>query len=316
MVRLQLEIADGKRLPFGQADVQPRGHAVEARLYAEDPSRDFLPSAGVLHRFATDQTVPVRYDSGVESGSIVSPQFDGLLAKAIAHAEDRSEAIARLARSLRGLQVHGVRTNRDALVAILESEPFAEAEISTELLEQHPELLSACVPEDVVLRHAVAAALELRRQARELSPLPFVPPGWRNVPSAEPVMRRFAYGERIVEAPAQVNDYEIASHSAHIVDTVCYVNDRQWQTEFTVVPRFADSTDEAASGSTLAPLPGTVSAVLVNVGQQVTEGQSLVVLDAMKIEHHVVAPSDGTVREVRVQPGDKVDAHQVLVVLE
>src|SRR5262249_26196243 len=153
LVRLQLEIATGRPLPFEQSDVRADGHAVEARLYAEDPSRDFLPSVGRVHRFVPPDD-GVRWDSGVESGSEVSPHFDGLLAKAIAHAPTRNEAVAKVARALRGLHVHGPETNRDMLVAVLESDAFGCADTSIEFLERHPELFRQLVPEEVQRAHA------------------------------------------------------------------------------------------------------------------------------------------------------------------
>ncbi len=314
LVRLQLELAAGQALPFSQ--LESRGYAVEARLYAEDPARDFLPSIGTLHRFAPSDHEGVRWDSGVESGVQISPEYDGLLAKAIAHAPARLEAVGRLARALRGLHVHGVETNRDLLVAIIESEAFEAATTATDFLDKCPELLAAGLADDVRRRHEFAASLVLRHRRQQAAPvLRFAPPGWRNVPTSA----------------AQLT-YVIASISAEHVDLECdglqqrywvrsygddhYVNTAEAQTHVRFTPRFGELSESAAGAGPTAPLPGTVRAVLVQPDDHVEPGQTLVVLDAMKIEHHITADNAARVAEVRVQAGDKVDAHQVLVVLE
>jgi propionyl-CoA carboxylase alpha chain len=311
LVRLQLELAEGDQLP---STLQQRGYAIEARLYSEDPARDFLPSIGTLHRFEHDDSI--RWDSGVESGSLISPDFDGLLAKAVAHAATRDEALRKLSRSLRAMQIHGVQTNRDALVAVLECSAFQQVDISTEFLEQHPELLSSCIPEDVARAHAEAASLVLRHQrqhARRV--LRFVPPGWRNVPThpPEPTAEVASISEEHVDV--ELDGVQRRYHVAVYGEDV-YVNTTEHQTRMQLQPRFVEASDTSTSGGPVAPLPGTVSAVLVQPGERVQPGQTLVVLAAMKIEHQITADAEATVREVRVQPGQKVGAHEVLVVLE
>jgi len=311
LVRLQIEVASGQRLPFTQDELAAHGSAIEARLYAEDPARDFLPSTGRLARFSVDGA---RWDTGVESGSEIGPEFDGLLAKGVAHAATREEATARLARALRRAQVHGVASNRDALVAILESDAFAAADLSTDFLARQPELLQARAPDDVVRVHALAAKLFARKGRQAARRVwRFVPPGWRNLstdePAAEPVSTIGAGWIDLEHEAVQ------ARFVVHELDTVTYVNGLGWQTRHAHTPRFASAEVSATARGTTAPLPGTVRAVLVSAGERVSAGQSLVVLDAMKIEHHIAAEADGEVVDVRVQPGERVDAHQVLVVL-
>jgi propionyl-CoA carboxylase alpha chain len=316
LVRLQLEIAAGGPLPFAQADLHPRGHAIEARLYAEDPAHDFLPSVGRVHRFAPADD-RVRWDSGVESGVGISPDFDGLLAKAIAHAGNRAEARSLLSVALRALQVHGLDTNRDALVAMLESEAFGAAALSTDFLERHPELLTPCLPYGVETRHALAAELVLRhRRHAGARVLRFVPPGWRNVssPAAEAPYTVSSISDQHVDL--QVDGIQ-QRYWVHSFGGEHYVNTWHDQTRVCIPPRFGDSAEGVADAAgPTAHLPGTVRAVLVQPGERVRPGQTLVVLDAMKIEHHVTADAEAQVAEVRVEPGQKVDAHQVLVVLE
>jgi propionyl-CoA carboxylase alpha chain len=316
LVRLQLEIAAGGPLPFAQDDLHPRGHAVEARLYAEDPVHDFLPSVGRVHRFAPADD-GVRWDSGVESRVEMSPEFDGLLAKAIAHGGNRAQACSLLVRALRALHVHGVETNRDALVAMLESEAFGAAALSTDFLERHAELLTPCLPKDVQTRHALAAELVLRhRRHARARVLRFVPPGWRNVSSPEADAPYTVSSISDEHVDLQVDGIQ-QRYWVHSYGCDHYVNTVNNQTRLRIPPRFGDAAEGAAAAAgPTAPVPGMVRAVLVQPGERVRPGQTLVVLDAMKIEHHVTADAEAQVAEVRVEPGEKVDAHQVLVVLE
>jgi acetyl/propionyl-CoA carboxylase alpha subunit len=314
-VEWQLRVASGEPLPLKQEELGINGHAIEARLYAEDPAHGFMPSVGHVHRFFVGAAAGVRYDSGVASGSEISADFDGLLAKAVAHAPSRAEARARLVRSLREAHLHGVRTNRDALVALLESSPFQQAETTTDFVEQHPELLAPRVPDDVAAAHAAAAALVLRhRRHAAARVLRFVPPGWRNMPVAkqDASARVIGVGDTWIDLET---DGIQARYWVHSAGDVHYVNGRGYQTEIAMAPRFAVVDAAAAAGGPTAPLPGKVVSVLVQAGERVQAGQTLVVLDAMKIEHRIAAEADGEVVEVCVRPGDRVDAHQVLVVL-
>ena len=257
-----------------------------------------------------------RWDSGVESGSEVGPEFDGLLAKGIAHATTREEAAARLVRALRGAQVQGLECNRDALVAILESVPFLHAgDVSTDFLARHPELLEAA-------RRTMSSRYTRWRRS-----------WWRasvgtrrgeccasyrrggatcRVGEPEPAPAASAVGDDWVDLEV---DGVQARFEVHAADGAYYVNGLGWQTRHTSAPRFGSRDAEPSAREPTAPLPGTVVAVLVAPGERVHAGQSLVVLDAMKIEHHVAAETDGEVVDVRVHPGQRVDAHEVLVVL-
>jgi propionyl-CoA carboxylase alpha chain len=343
LVELQLRIAAGEPLPFDQSDLTCTGHAIEARLYAEDPAHDFLPSAGRLHRFQPGLMPGIRYESSVESGSIVSPEYDALLSKLIAHAPSREEATQRLSRALQELQVHGVATNRDCLLAVLGSPEFQSAAVSTSLLEQQPALCAPIPPPDVIDSHAVAAALVLRhRRHSAVRVLRFVPPDWRNLPGRSVSVAFRSHTVRYVVRPdaelrVSVGDREYAAHVAaidsdwidleldarraryavHVVGDHIYVNALGLQSSFEELPRFAPSEaerDPLQAGSA-APLPGTVISVHVAAGDQVVAGQTLVVLEVMKIEHRILAEADGLVSAVHVSPGQRVDAHQVLVVL-
>jgi acetyl/propionyl-CoA carboxylase alpha subunit len=190
LVRLQLLIAAGEPLPPEALQAELRGHAIEARLYAEDPSAGFLPQAGVLHRFRVPaaEAGAVRVDAGVADGSEVGVHYDPLLAKVVAHAPTRPEAARVLASALAGARIHGLVTNRDLLVGVLRSEPFAAGDTDTAFLDRHPpaELTAAGgSAEPAAARlHAAAAALAAQAERRARATVyPAVPSGWRNNPS-------------------------------------------------------------------------------------------------------------------------------------
>ncbi|MFM9136037.1 MAG: acetyl/propionyl/methylcrotonyl-CoA carboxylase subunit alpha, partial [bacterium] len=161
LVEWQIRVARGEALPLRQDEIHRVGHAIEVRLYAEDPSRGYLPNTGVLRGFAIDPSL--RVDSGVEAGSQVTSFYDPMLAKVIAHAADRTTATAQLARGLRASRIHGLVTNRDSLVAILESPRFQAGETTTAFLDQEPGVLDPVVPSDVLDRHLAAVAVLAHR---------------------------------------------------------------------------------------------------------------------------------------------------------
>jgi len=200
LVRLQLEVARGGALP-AQAEIPPpRGHAIEARLYAEDPERGFAPSTGAVHRFALEPAPGLRVDAGVADGSEVSVHYDPMLAKVIAWAETRAEAAARLATALARARLHGPHTNRDLLVRILRHPEFLAGETDTHFLERHrPDVLGAPLLDAAGERlHALAAALALQAERRAgARVLAALPPAWRNVPSQDQAQAFERRGERV-----------------------------------------------------------------------------------------------------------------------
>ena len=190
---LQIAVARGEALPFRQADLEYSGHAVEARLYAEDPAHGYLPATGLIHRFAVDPSVPVRVDTGVADGSVVTPHYDPMLAKVIAHAPTRTAAAGMLADGLARMELHGPVTNRDSLVATLRSAAFLAGETTTAFLDEHPEVLAPHAEGADLERHAISAAaavLELDR------PDELVPIGWRNVTGPLPSVGLVLEGNR------------------------------------------------------------------------------------------------------------------------
>jgi len=354
LVRLQLLIAGGARLPdevHGSVARGPVGHAVEARLYAEDPAAGWLPSTGDLHEFAVPTDRPgVRVDAGVASGGAVSPHYDPMLAKVIVHAPTRAEAVAGLAATLADARIHGVTTNRDLLVRTLRHEAFGRGAIDTGFLDRHglQELAAPLADPDAVGRHAVAAALAAQAARRAEAPvLATLPSGWRNnaadqqsVTFAGPggdVVVDYRMGRRgpsLVEVSVDGTGLEATAHGVapdgvaltvggvtrryrvQRVGPVSYVDGPDGSSTLVEEERYPMAGDQAAAGSSLAPMPGSVVRVAVEEGARVEAGQVLVVLEAMKMEHAVNAGASGTVVRLGVDEGDQVVTGQVLVVVE
>lgn len=347
LVEWQIRVARGEALPRTQGEIAPCGHAIEVRLYAEDPSRGYLPNTGTLERFEVADGL--RVDSGVESGSVVSSYYDPMLAKVIAQAPDRPTAAAQLARGLRGSRIHGVVTNLESLVAILQSDRFLAGDTTTAFLDHEPATLAPEVPTEVIDRHLTAIA------AHGGDAVAGVPRGWRNVPSVPELIgvtplggddgptiayRESRDGLQVSLVPAgadphlepgrdvgtsdvcvegsrvtvTLNGVRVAHEVSSYADLVC-VDDGLWSTQWRVQPRFTDHDAGAAAAGPSTPVPGTVTVVEVSAGDRVTAGQTLVVLEAMKMEHRITADADGIVAEVLVEPGQSVDAHQVVAVL-
>jgi len=346
LVALQLRIAQGEALPPEVHTAVITGHAIEARLYAEDVPGGFLPVSGPIHRFALDHDAEgIRVDAGYADGTAVSPHYDAMLAKVMAWAPTRDEAAARLAAVVRTARIHGVTTNRELLVGVLEHPEFRAGRIDTHFLDRYPPGELVGTVDDGVLRAAaVVAALAGAAEARAGSPLPAgIPAGWRSVgPAAQPI--EFRHGARTVTVDvlartgpgtATVDGEDVAivvreccatgvdldwqgvraAYAVHRVDDVVYVDGPAGGLVLVEEPRFPLPVAEKVSGSLVAPMPGAVVAVTATPGVSVAGGDVLVTLEAMKMEHAVRAPADGVVAEVRVAVGDQVETGDVLVVL-
>jgi len=350
LVELQLRIAEGDPLPPEAAAAVISGHAIEVRLYAEDVPAGFLPVTGTLHRFEIPAAPGVRVDSGFRNGSQVSPHYDAMLAKVIAHGRTRADAARRLARALDRAQIHGLTTNRALLAAILREPEFLAGGTDTGYLTRHePAALMAAAAGPSAARvtatHALVAALAAQAQHRAQAPvLGTLPSGWRNVVSAPQRVtftvagEQYAVAYRITGATVQasVNDMPLAglvrsagpelvdldvggtrrAYLVHRVGADTFVDASDGSTALTEVPRFGDPERMAAAGSLLAPMPGVVLRVLAEVGVAVVAGQPLLVLEAMKMEQTVSAPADGVVAELHAKAGDQVSTGQVLAVVE
>jgi propionyl-CoA carboxylase alpha chain len=349
LVRLQLLVAEGEPLPL-TGTPPAEGHAIEVRLCAEDPAQGFRPATGVLRRFAfpgvTTGFAPtrgLRLDSGVVDGSTVSVHYDSMLAKVVAWAPTRAEAARALAGALARAELHGVATNRDLLVRVLRSPEFAAVEIDTGFLERHDEVFAPLLPADRVPLAALAAALAGAAGRRASTPvLAGLPSGWRNVP-AFPQVTRYSGPEGEIEVRYRLDrtgglaecsvDSDVALVEAapdrvvldvdgvrrlfrvHRVGSEVFVDGPDGAAALTELPRFPLPTAELAAGSLLAPLPGAVTRVHVEVGQRVAAGDLLLTLEAMKLEHPVLAPTDGVVTELPVPAGGQVETGAVLAVV-
>jgi propionyl-CoA carboxylase alpha chain len=357
LVREQLRIAAGEPLGYGQQAITFRGHAVEARLYAEDPGAGFLPATGTLAAFAPAPEPEVRWDSGVEAGSVVGLDFDPMLAKVVAHAPTRGEAAARLARALERLHLGGVTTNREFLAAAIRHPAFLAGDTTTDFIDRVDPSATLDLDDDELGRVATLAALWVQGDNRSrASVLSAMPSGWRN--ARLPAQRvTLEHGDRTVTVryrarrdgrfvlggadaaeadggadpdggsarvhrwtptsiDAEVNGRRATARVTRDGDRL-YVQAPGGTVAFDVVPRFvAPGTAGATAGGLVAPMPGIVLDVRCAPGDVVDARQTLVVLEAMKMEHHVRAPADGVVSEVRVAKGQHVENGAVLLVLE
>jgi propionyl-CoA carboxylase alpha chain len=341
LVREQLRVAEGDPLDFAQRDVVFRGHAIEVRLYAEDPDAGYLPSTGTLHAFEPAAEPALRWDAGVVSGSVVGTRFDPMLAKVISHAPSRTEAALALALGLDRLHLAGVTTNRHLLRSVLRSTAFLDGDTTTDFLERVP--LDHHPETSRVQRVAAAVALWIQGRNREEAPvLGFVPSGWRNarlpqqwvgLRSGDTVIEVRYHAERdggfVVTGLGRARVFEWSSHGidAEVAgrrvalrlttwDDRIVVNDGSGDISFQVVPRFTVPGAERAAGGLDAPMPGRVLDVRVAVGDRVGPGQILLILEAMKMEHRITAPEAGVVSHVYVAAGDQVVLGAPLLAVE
>jgi acetyl/propionyl-CoA carboxylase alpha subunit len=318
LVELQIAVASGHPLP--EAALRPKitGHAIEVRLCAEDPYNGYLPSSGTFRHVEFPQIEGVRVDGGVASGSVVSPFYDSMIAKVIAHAPTRTGAINKLQRALTQANLIGPITNRSQLLGLLPQLADEWQDIDTSWLDRNPPSAPLVEPAFVA-----AAALAWGRSRR--TALQQMPPGWRNNHSqfqhirvgAHDVRYRYDRAGRI--AAVVVDDVAVtdarlptlALIDTEIVGDVVFVARGLYR--FQVPPRYASPDDAGRAGSTVAPMPGSILRVDVSVGDVVVAGQPLLAMEAMKMEHQVVSPLDGTVAEVFVRAGQQVDSGQPLV---
>jgi propionyl-CoA carboxylase alpha chain len=343
LVREQLRIARGEPLGYGQSDIAFSGSAIEARLYAEDPETDFLPATGTLVAFEPARSPEVRWDAGVAAGSVIGTDFDPMLAKVIAHAPTRSEAAGRLALALERTHLGGVITNRDFLVATLRTPEFLAGDTTTDFIERVGPARALEVTEDELERIARVAALWLQGVNRaEAGVLADAPSGWRNarLPDQQVVWMhdggelavsyrtlrdgRFRLGDgtlaRIHAWSDAGIDVEIDGRRARAQITRAgdrvFVHGAHGDLELVLQPRFVIPGTEEVSGGFVARMPGRVIDLRVQVGDTVRAGETLLVLEAMKMEHPMSATEDGVVTEVRVALGEQVESGTVLLVVE
>ncbi len=316
LVELQLRVAEGEPLPPAVLGASMAGHAIEARLYAEDPADGFRPSTGTLHRFRIPGGPGVRVDAGYRDGTVVSPHYDAMLAKVIGYGRTRAEAARRLARALAGAELHGVTTNRELLLGILREPEFRSGDTDTGFLTRHDPAALSEVDPGIRRAHELAAAVARRAANRATATvLRTLPAGWRNVRSAPPDHT----GEVHSATPGEVDmtlDGVRRTYRVHRAGGRVYIDGGGVSTTLDETPRFPEPVNAAQAGSLLAPMPGTVVEVPAATGDVVRAGQALLVLEAMKMRQTIAAPGAGTVTEIRVAVGDQVDTGTVLAVVE
>ncbi|MDH6585428.1 propionyl-CoA carboxylase alpha chain [Streptomyces sp. SAI-133] len=322
LVAEQLRIAEGA--PLSEQPPRARGHAVEVRLYAEDPSRDWAPQTGTLHRLSVPDSV--RLDTGYESGDDIGVHYDPMLAKVVAHAPTRAEAVRKLAGALEKATIHGPTTNRDLLLNSLRHKEFTTARMDTGFYDRHLPDLTGPAPDPLApLAAALADAVGRSRFG-----------GFRNLP-ATPQTKRYerageeyevsyrhtrngleADGVRVIHADAsrvvlEVDGVERKFEVSRYGDQV-----HVGATALKALPRFPDPQAQLVPGSLLAPMPGTVVRVADGLadGAAVEAGQPLLWLEAMKMEHRITAPHAGTLSELNAVVGQQVTVGSLLAVVE
>ncbi|MFD7468421.1 ATP-binding protein [Streptomyces tendae] len=333
LVERQLRVAAGEPLGFAQEDVRLTGHAIEARLCAETVSikegaRGFLPSGGTVLRLREPEGDGVRTDSGLSEGTEVGSLYDPMLSKVIAYGPDRATALRRLRAALAGTVTLGVQTNAGFLRRLLAHPAVVAGELDTGLVEREVDgLVATDVPEEVY-EAAAAVRLEALRPRGDGWTDPFsVPSGWRTGGEPKPVAfpLRAPGLEPVTHTPRgthTVTDDRVAvtldgvRHTFHRADDWLGRDGDAWQVrDHDPVAASLDRAAHAGADSLTAPMPGTVTVVKVAVGDEVSPGQSLLVVEAMKMEHVVSAPHAGTVAELDVAPGTTVAMDQVLAVI-
>ena len=343
LVELQFRAASGEKLPFSQDDLTIDGHAVEARLYAEDPEKEFLPSTGKLWALEFPEGEGIRIDTGVEAGAEVTPYYDPMIAKVIAHGATREEALDRLAEALGQTIVAGPKTNAAFLKKLCEAEGFRAGQFDTGFIDRNLDALGVGPqPRDDVAVSFGAAALisreieRLRMAELQKSDEPSSP--WSN-PDGFQLLGARSVGVPLLVDGERVDAREVFSPVHHGASTVAFGESDPWaddeidqeveaphgvyilrngrQTLVQPYDPFAVDLEHMDEGGSIkAPMHGKLIAIFVQPGDRVEKGQRLAIVEAMKMEHVLVAPSDAEVAEIAAEPGAQVAEGARLIVLK
>jgi 3-methylcrotonyl-CoA carboxylase alpha subunit len=356
LVEWQLRVAAGQPLPLRQEQLEIRGHALEARIYAEDANKGFLPATGRLIRLAPPaESLNVRVDTGVEEGDEITPFYDPMIAKLIVWDETRDGALARMRKALADYRVAGLTTNIDFLSRLVACPAFAGADLDTGLIERQKEFLFPAVqpvPRDVLLVAAVGELLREQHEARQAAMAsgdPWSPwharDGWRmNLSAARTISFRdgealvdvhvryqrdqwqiTAHGETTLARGKQLDDDRLAVEfdDRRLIASVVAVEDKRsiflHGATFTLLrddPLHRVDAGDSHGGGLTAPMPGKVVALLAQPGQKVDKGMPLLILEAMKMEHTITAPAAGTVKAFCYAAGEQVADGAALVEFE
>ncbi|MFZ3117211.1 MAG: acetyl/propionyl/methylcrotonyl-CoA carboxylase subunit alpha [Variovorax sp.] len=342
LVEWQLRVASGEPLPLKQSELKIHGHAIEARICAENPDNNFLPATGTLQVYRKPQATAfqrsrVRIDDGVREGGEISPFYDSMIAKLIVHGATRDEALARLDAALAQTHIVGVQTNVQFLRGILATESFVQANLDTALIERERAVLFDREPLGLPLAAAASIARTLLDERATGTPDPFSQrDGWRSLGTTARIFAFEFRGETQTATLRYLHDgaltldvgglagplvigrlpdgqIELAFNGTrHTLDVyerqgAAHVFADGGATRITAIDRLAHAGDSQAEGGRLtAPMPGKVVSFAVKAGDKVAKGQPLAVMEAMKMEHTIAAPADGTVEELLYAPGDQV----------
>ncbi|MDC1140590.1 biotin carboxylase N-terminal domain-containing protein [Gammaproteobacteria bacterium] len=342
LVYEQIKIARGEELEFTQDDISWHGHSIEARLYAEDPGNNFLPEVGTLIAYDTEMAGDIRWDSGVEQGYKVGTDFDPMLSKVIAWAPNRIDAINKLARGLEKAHFGGVKTNRDFLISCLRNESFINGNTTTDFIEREKPNGEQVLSENQIFNASAAIALWIamgNRVSDEVTD--FMPSNWTN--GRMPYQRiKLMILKKEIEIKYQLKrsglfevmgknckihavdesgiDVEVGSH--RFFAQVTRANDQILinmpfgDLDAVIVPRFIEPGNEIPEGGLVAPMPGKVIEVRVKKGDKVKAGDTLIIIEAMKMEHSIKATENGKVTKLMVSLNQQVDNGATLLVLD
>ena len=343
LVYEQLRIARGEELGYEQDDVKWKGSSIEARLYAEDPSNDFLPATGQLIAYQPDANIEARWDTGVEQGSVIGTDFDPMIAKVISTGKTRTDAANKLALALESLHIGGVITNRDFLVSSLRSEEFHQGLTTSDFIEKvDPQRKIPMLGETLKLASSVAALWIQGLNRNNSKTLNQIPSGWRNsrLPKQKLSFKCLEEEATITyqirrDGSFDLNEGSIAKifnwresgidieidgqrfFSKVTKNNETVVVHMPWgDAVLEILPRFVMPGSEVQAGGLIAPMPGKVIDLKVKVGSKVKKGETLVILEAMKMEHQVKASEDGKVSKLLIRKDDQLENGALLMVVE
>ena len=343
LVYEQLRISRGETLGYTQDEITWNGASIEARLYAEDPANDFLPATGTLIAYEVDENIDARWDTGIEKGSIIGTDFDPMLAKVITKGKNRTDATNKLALALQSLHIGGVITNRDFLVECLRSKHFHKGNTTSDFIEIAKPKRSVELSKDELELAGISAALWIQGENRSKAQiLKGIQSGWTNsrLPKQK-ISFQFDSEELLISyksnrdgsfnvnngVKAKVINWDISGLDIEIGnlrffskitknDEVIIVHGPWGDILFKIVPRFKSIGQEDQDGGLVAPMPGKVIDLKVKAGSKIKKGETLVVLEAMKMEHTIKATEDGVISELFIDHNDQVENGALLMVIK
>ncbi len=349
LVKEQIKIASGKKLDFLQEDIEFNGHAIEARLYAENPENDFLPEIGSINKLSCANNKGIRWDTGITTGDKITPDYDPMLAKVIAIGETREQSAKLLAKELRSTHLAGIKTNKDFLVQCLENNSFLKGKTTSDFIPREHKKLFKAIDKKLLDSAMKASALWLQEHnKKDNKKLHFLPRNWTNgiLPKQDITFEfsdeeyKFQYENNNNHIQIHREHFERLSTSSALIISVdeehihceidgiaikafitCFhdeitINSGSGDLVFKVLPKFIDPNEIIIEGSLTAPMPGKILNINVKKGSSVKAGETLLILEAMKMEHTIKATSDGQVIELYVKTGDQVESGSDLMKIE